>query len=85
MASPTSPKTLSQTQSSETSIFAVCPHCHGDLAELSAWGRLNHVDWCRIVVGVPDVKPRSTEIPTKHHGGPGSETVQARNYAPEAL
>ncbi len=31
-----------------------CPYCHSELSHLSLQGRDNHVDWCRIIVGVPD-------------------------------
>ena len=34
----------------------VCRYCGGDLSELSEDGRLNHMEWCAIKVGIPDVK-----------------------------
>jgi len=40
----------------------ICPYCHDDFNQLSPEGFENHVEYCRIVVGVPDVKSQRSQI-----------------------
>jgi hypothetical protein len=46
MARVSSLKEFSQSSTSETSIPPLCPHCSGDISELSQLGRDNHREFC---------------------------------------
>jgi len=44
------------TQTDPAVSSRICPTCDNDFHELSDHGFQNHVEWCRIVVGVPNAR-----------------------------
>ena len=74
-------KEFFRSTTSESAPPPSCPYCAGDISELSQAGKDNHLQFCFLV----HLEPISQKISANHHGGPVSETVQARKMARGAL
>lgn len=57
VTSPLYPNSISE-QDRQT-LF--CPYCEGDLREVSPIGRENHIEYCRLILGVQDRRLESFE------------------------